>query len=163
MSLYKTVPIESITGDCLYAAIIKGADLSCNVGTLREITSEVLKTNDELYDDLYREMKDYSLVDSDTTKEKILDDIVNDHSWGTSTIIHILSSLLKINVNVITYINNVEYIESFPSEYRGQLKDDIYTKKIKQSIFLLCSNVSNHNIDIMFKDVCHFDLVVRVK
>lgn len=108
-------------GDCLYHAVIKGLYLTqVQPRELRKVVANVIRFDQDLYDDLVTEWKDFSLKNlKNMTPEKAARRIENTKEWATSTVIHILSLAMNCRINVFEMVNGKYVMERFPSEWKS--------------------------------------------
>ena len=145
MEQFKIVPVQSVPGDCLYAAIIKGARLTCSVGDLRTSVCHVLRENHDLYDDTISELLDFGVISNRITQDELIYRTLFKHEWGTSTTIHILASILRLSISVVTFINGKLFVETFPSEFKQTLFSNRENGKIA-TLYLYYTNNSHFEL-----------------
>lgn len=114
------IDVYSEPGDCLYAAIIKGANSDFSVNDLRNHVARVITLDKDLYDDLITEWIDFKVIEKNTniTPHDAAFRIQHLKEWGTSTIIHILANSLNLKISVVTSINDKYFVEQFPSDFK---------------------------------------------
>ena len=115
-------------GDCLFNSIIKGLpdNLALTPRMLRKIVADKILVNQDFYNDILIEFRDFKVVSRNLTKYEIANLIVNTNEWGTSTMINILALHFKVNINVFEVIDNKGYIEKFPSPWKLDKKNEIW-------------------------------------
>ena len=127
-------------GDCFYHSVVNGIKLldsnsNISIKELKVKVSEYIKKDyqnkkdktNTLYNDILIEWRDFGVIkkDQDVTLDKMVYILTNTNEWAVSTIIHIVSLILQIQIIVHEKINSKVYSESFPSFYKEDSKDAI--------------------------------------
>lgn len=102
-------------GDCLYHAVIKGANLNTLPAELRAKVSDAIKNDKDLFEDLVKNWVSYQLIskESSITPSEAAKRIILGE-WAVSTEIHVLAIMYNLEIHVVQKINNDAHVQRFP-------------------------------------------------
>lgn len=126
-------------GDCFYHSVINGTGLKTTPQELKVKVAEYLSRYPDMHDDLLIEWLDFKVI----PKRVSIEDTIKllQKEWATSTIIHIVSLILELDIVVFEKINNKYYKEEFPSRFKNnknfKSRGKIYILKTRNHFDLL--------------------------